>query len=91
MKRVKRDGGLKRREFLKMSLAAAGAATLGAGVSAPAIGQQTRTIRFGHMLPTDQIHHKAIAMFVKLGWLEITGRSRYRIVNREELEIRATV
>ena len=63
MKRVKRDGGLKRREFLKMSLAAAGAATLGAGVSAPAIGQQTRTIRFGHMLPTDQIHHKAIAMF----------------------------
>src|SRR5256886_8443165 len=63
MKRVKRDVGLKRREFLKMSLAAAGAATLGAGVSTPAIGQQTRTIRFGHMLPTDQIHHKAIAMF----------------------------
>jgi len=35
--------------------------------------------------------NKAIAMFVKLGWLEISGRSRYRIVNREELEIRATV
>ena len=35
--------------------------------------------------------NKAIALFVKLGWLEISGRSRYRIVNREELEIRATV
>ena len=34
--------------------------------------------------------NKAIALFVKLGWLEISGRSRYRIVNREELEIRAT-
>ena len=33
--------------------------------------------------------NKAIALFVKLGWLEISGRSRYRIVNREELEIRA--
>jgi C4-dicarboxylate-binding protein DctP len=52
----------KRREFLKKSLAV-GAATLGAGLGAPAIGQQTRTIRFGHMLPTDQIHHKAVAMF----------------------------
>jgi len=35
--------------------------------------------------------NKAIALLVKLGWLEISGRSRYRIVNREELEIRATV
>jgi CRP-like cAMP-binding protein len=35
--------------------------------------------------------NKAIALFVKLGWLEISGRSRYRIVNRDELEIRATV
>ena len=32
--------------------------------------------------------NKAIALFVKLGWLEISGRSRYRIVNRDELEIR---
>jgi CRP/FNR family transcriptional regulator, cyclic AMP receptor protein len=35
--------------------------------------------------------NKAIALFVKLGWLEISGRSRYRIVNREELQSRATV
>jgi CRP/FNR family cyclic AMP-dependent transcriptional regulator len=35
--------------------------------------------------------NKAIALFVKLGWLEISGRSRYRIVNREELEIRSTI
>jgi CRP-like cAMP-binding protein len=35
--------------------------------------------------------NKAIAMFVKLGWLEVSGRTRYRIVDREELEIRATI
>jgi hypothetical protein len=35
--------------------------------------------------------NKAIALFVKQGWLEISGRSRNRIVNPEELEIRATV
>jgi CRP/FNR family cyclic AMP-dependent transcriptional regulator len=35
--------------------------------------------------------NKAIALFVKLGWLEVSGRSRYRIVNREELEIRSTI
>jgi deoxyinosine 3'endonuclease (endonuclease V) len=46
-----------------MSLAAGGAAALGMALAAPAIGQTTRTIRFGHMLPTDQIHHKAIVMF----------------------------
>src|SRR3954463_10007115 len=33
--------------------------------------------------------NKAIALFVKLGWLEISGRSRYRIVDRAELEARA--
>jgi CRP/FNR family transcriptional regulator, cyclic AMP receptor protein len=35
--------------------------------------------------------NKAIALFVKLGWLEVSGRSRYHIVNREELEIRSTI
>ena len=35
--------------------------------------------------------NKAIATFVKLGWLEVSGRSRYRILDRAELEIRATV
>jgi len=33
--------------------------------------------------------NKAIATFVKLGWLEITGRTRYTILNREELAGRA--
>ena len=28
-------------------------------------------------------------MFVKLGWLEISGRSQYHILDREELEARA--
>src|SRR5260370_41039677 len=63
MRRVKRNVPGRRREFLKRSLAAGVGATLGMGLGAPAIGQPARTIRFGHMLPTDQIHHKAIVMF----------------------------
>ena len=63
MKKVKRNASARRREFLKRSLAAGVGATLGMGLGAPAIGQPARTIRFGHMLPTDQIHHKAIVMF----------------------------
>ena len=62
MKQAKRESVVRRRDFLKMSLAG-GAAALGVGVSAPAIGQSVKTIRFGHMLPTDQIHHKAILVF----------------------------
>src|SRR5438132_11079966 len=62
MKKVKRNASARRREFLKKSLAAGVGATLGMGLGAPAIGQPARTIRFGHMLPTDQIHHKAIVM-----------------------------
>ena len=65
MKRAKRNVPTRRRDFLKMSFAAGGAAALGMGLGAPAIGQTTRTIRFGHMLPTDQIHHKAIVMFAE--------------------------
>jgi CRP-like cAMP-binding protein len=33
--------------------------------------------------------NKALAMFVRLGWVEATGRSRYRILDRESLELRA--
>jgi CRP-like cAMP-binding protein len=35
--------------------------------------------------------NKAIATFIKLGWLEVSGRSRYRILDRESLAARATV
>jgi CRP-like cAMP-binding protein len=34
--------------------------------------------------------NKAIATFVRLGWLEIGGRGRYKILDREELSARAT-
>ncbi len=34
--------------------------------------------------------NKAIATFIKLGWLDVEGRTRYRILDREQLEIRAT-
>ena len=33
--------------------------------------------------------NKAIAMFVRLDWVVATGRSRYRILDREQLELRA--
>lgn len=59
---AKRVNPIKRRDFLKLSLATGAAATLG-GLSAPAIGQQARTLRFGHMLPPTQIHARAVQMF----------------------------
>jgi CRP-like cAMP-binding protein len=34
--------------------------------------------------------NKAIATFVKLGWISIDGRTRYSINDREQLELRAT-
>ena len=33
--------------------------------------------------------NKALALFVKLGWIEATGRGRYRILDREQLDLRA--
>jgi CRP/FNR family transcriptional regulator, cyclic AMP receptor protein len=33
--------------------------------------------------------NKALAMFTRLGWVEVTGRSRYLILDREALELRA--
>jgi CRP/FNR family cyclic AMP-dependent transcriptional regulator len=35
--------------------------------------------------------NKAIATFVRLEWLAVSARSRYRILNREELEARTRV
>jgi CRP-like cAMP-binding protein len=35
--------------------------------------------------------NKAIATFIKLGWLEVSGRSRYRILDREEMSARAFI
>ena len=33
--------------------------------------------------------NKAIALFVKLGWLEVSGRSQYHILDRAQLEARS--
>ena len=47
-----------RRSFLQTS------AALGASSILPAArAQSTKTLKFGHMLPPDQVHHKAIALF----------------------------
>ena len=35
--------------------------------------------------------NKAIATFIKLGWLEVSGRSRYRILDRDEMSARAFI
>ena len=35
--------------------------------------------------------NKAIATFVRLGWLQVSSRTRYRILNRAELEARTSV
>lgn len=34
--------------------------------------------------------NKAIATFARLGWIKVDGRTRYRILDREQLELRAT-
>ena len=33
--------------------------------------------------------NKELAMFTRLGWVEVTGRSRYHILDRDALELRA--
>ena len=50
-----------RRSFLKTSVTLGAAGALGM----PAIvrAQAPKTLKFGHMLPPDQVHHKAIALF----------------------------
>ena len=48
-----------RRQFIKAVGAAGAAGMLGGAAHA----QATKTLKFGHMLPTDQVHHKAIALF----------------------------
>ena len=50
-----------RRDFIKLSAATGAVATL--GLSAPAIAQAPKALRFGHMLPADSIYHKAIVLF----------------------------
>jgi tripartite ATP-independent transporter DctP family solute receptor len=57
---TKRDTG--RRQFIKASAALGAGTALGAASGARAQGQ-VRTLKFGHMLPPDQIHHKALVMF----------------------------
>jgi tripartite ATP-independent transporter DctP family solute receptor len=55
--------GVQRREFLKRTLVTGAAAALGGGLAMPAIGQSAKTLRFGHMLPPNQIHARAVQMF----------------------------
>ena len=35
--------------------------------------------------------NKALALFARLGWLEIEGRGHYKILDRHSLEDRATL
>ncbi len=51
-----------RRAFLKATAAIGGAGAIGAPAFTYAQGAP-RTLKFGHMLPPDQVHHKAIVLF----------------------------
>ena len=35
--------------------------------------------------------NKALSLFMRLGWLSLEGRNRYRILDRQALEDRATL
>jgi C4-dicarboxylate-binding protein DctP len=65
---------MNRRQFVKATTAIGAAATIGTGSAARAQGQ-VRTLKFGHMLPPDQIHHKALVLFGE----ELAKRSNGRM------------
>lgn len=56
------NSGIRRRDALKF-ISAAGIAAGTVGLTAPAIAQSPRTLRYGHMIPADTVYHNAIAMF----------------------------
>ncbi len=61
-KLLARNGtGVERRQFLKLSLATGAAAAM--GVSAPAIAQGPKLMRFGHMLPVESGYQKAFQVW----------------------------
>ena len=68
------DPGTGRRRFIK-STAALGAAGALAGAGVARAQGQVRTLKFGHMLPPDQIHHKALVLFGE----ELAKRSNGRM------------
>ena len=35
--------------------------------------------------------NKALSLFTRLGWIEVEGRNRYRILDRQALHERATL
>jgi C4-dicarboxylate-binding protein DctP len=83
--RPKREGRVARRDFLKAGLAGGAAVALGGGVAAPAIAQGAKTLRFGHMLPPNQIHSQAVQMFAtELGKLS-SGKMKVEIFPSSQL------
>lgn len=59
IKNIARSRGINRRDALKLAAAAAGTV----GLAAPAIGQSTVRLRFGHMVPANTVYHEAIKRF----------------------------
>ncbi len=60
-KRSQSTHPIHRRQFVKASLAAAGAASF--AIARPALAQRARVLRLGSMLPADSIYHRACVMF----------------------------
>jgi C4-dicarboxylate-binding protein DctP len=73
-----------KRDFLKASLAAGAAVALGVGAATPALAQ-SRTLRFGHMLPVDSIYHRAIVMFADEAAKESSGKLKVEIFPASQL------
>ena len=72
-----------RRDFLKHSVATAGAAALGLPLSA--LGQRAKVFRFGHMLPADTLYNKAIQMFADEANKLSSGRLKVDIYPASQL------
>lgn len=61
---TRKRNGIRRRDVLKLTATAGVAGAAGAlGFGMPAIAASTRTLRFGHMVPTNTVYHKAIRKF----------------------------
>lgn len=75
-----KQAGLGRRRFVALSAAAAAC-----GLAAPAVAQQAKTMRFGHMLPADSIYHRALALFGEQLGKESGGKVKLEIFPSSQL------
>jgi len=82
--RNRQAAAIGRRSFVTLAAGTAAAAGLG-GLGTPAIAQQAKPLRFGHMMPVDSIYHRALVMFGdELGKLS-SGKMKLEIFPASQL------